>query len=657
MYFLVVFLPLLSSVLTGFFGFLIGGKGSVRVSVKLMVLSSLLSVIIFYEVAVGGSFCYLKIFDWIDLDMLQISWRFMFDSLTVSLLLAVIFISTLVHIFSSEYMGDDPHLVRFMSYISLFTFFMLILITSDNFLTLFVGWEGVGLCSFLLINFWFTRLQANKSAIKAMVTNRVGDFSLTLGLLSVFSVFKSLEYSLVFSIVPYFKDLNFFFLNFEIKAITLIGIFFLIGGVGKSAQMGLHIWLPDAMEGPTPVSALIHAATMVTAGVFLLARSSFLLEYSQLTLFIIAIVGSLTAFFASTVGLVQNDMKRVIAYSTCSQLGYMIFICGLSNYSAGIFHLFNHAFFKALLFLGAGSVIHSLSDEQDMRRAGGLKNLLPFSYIVFLIGSMSLMGFPFLTGFYSKDLIIELSYCNFTFKGYFSFWLGSISALFTAFYSTRLLIYLFLYKTSIQKNIFKNIHENSNVVKVSLEVLLFGSIFIGYLFRDIFVGAGTPFWQNSIFSMPGSYTFLSAEFIPVYIKLLPVIFSILGFFLGFFLYFLYKGLIFNKKFRLFYIFLNRKWFFDKLNSELFLQKFILFCYSISFKLIDKGFLELAGPKGLSGVVFSESKKLSLVQTGLFQHYSFIILISVILMSLFCLNIFSISLGLEFILFIFIALFL
>lgn len=311
----------------------------------------------------------------------------------------------LVHLYSTEYMSHDPHLPRFMSYLSLFTFFMLILVTADNFLQMFVGWEGVGLCSYLLINFWFTRIQANKAAIKAMLLNRIGDFSLLICILLIFLNFKAIDYATVAVLTPFFKATSVNFLNFKADVLTIIGVFMFIGATGKSAQLILHTWLPDAMEGPTPVSALIHAATMVTAGVFLIVRCSFIYEHITNVLDYVVIVGALTSFFAATTGLLQNDIKRVIAYSTCSQLGYMIFACGLSNYSVGFFHLTNHAFFKALLFLSAGSVIHAVNDEQDMRKMGGLKNLAPFTYSMIVIGSLALIGFPFLAGFYSKDLV------------------------------------------------------------------------------------------------------------------------------------------------------------------------------------------------------------------------------------------------------------
>ena len=403
---LIVLLPLMGFISGSLFGRLIG-YGSCIITTSSIFISFLLSCSVFMHVLNTGVTYKLLMGSWIFVEFLQINWCFCFDSLTCIMLLVVTFISTLVHLYSIEYMAHDPHLPRFMSYLSLFTFFMLILVTGNNFLQMFVGWEGVGLSSYLLINFWFTRIQANKSAIKAMLVNRVGDFFILLGLFSIYYVFNSLDYDIVFSLVPLVTDLKLLFINFEISAIDLICLFLFLGAMGKSAQLGLHTWLPDAMEGPTPVSALIHAATMVTAGVFLLARCSYLFEFSPFVLNLIMFIGASTAFFASTTGLFQNDIKKVIAYSTCSQLGYMMIACGTSGYAAGMFHLTNHAFFKALLFLSAGSIIHALADEQDMRKMGGLLKFLPFTYSMMFIGSLSLMGFPFLTGFYSKDLILE----------------------------------------------------------------------------------------------------------------------------------------------------------------------------------------------------------------------------------------------------------
>jgi len=399
------------------------------------------------------------------------------------MLIVVTFVSSLVHLYSIPYMSEDPHSPRFMCYLSIFTFFMLMLVTGDNFLQLFLGWEGVGLASYLLINFWFTRLQANKAAIKAMLVNRAGDFALALGIIGSFTLFQTVDFSTTFVCASVFSEPNHYFLfcNTGFHAITVICILLFIGAIGKSAQIGLHTWLPDAMEGPTPVSALIHAATMVTAGVFMIARCSPLFEYSPNALIVITFVGAMTSFFAATNGILQNDLKRVIAYSTCSQLGYMIFACGISNYSVSVFHLMNHAFFKALLFLSAGSVIHAMSDEQDMRKMGGLVSLLPFTYAMMLIGSLSLIGFPFLTGFHSKDVILELAYAKYTISGNFAFWLGSVSVFFTSYYSFRLLFLTFLTPINSFKRDILRCHDAPISMAIPLIPLALGSIFVGYL--------------------------------------------------------------------------------------------------------------------------------------------------------------------------------
>jgi proton-translocating NADH-quinone oxidoreductase chain L len=429
------------------------------------------------------------------------------------MLFVVTFISTLVHLYSTEYMAEDPHLPRFMSYLSLFTFFMLILVTSNNFLQMFVGWEGVGLSSFLLINFWFTRIQANKAAMKAMIVNRVGDFFILCALFAIHYLCGSLEYDIVFSTAPYMADLSFTELGYSIPVLDVICIALFLGAMGKSAQLGLHTWLPDAMEGPTPVSALIHAATMVTAGVFLLARCSFLFELSPTALVFIQYIGASTAIFAASTGLFQNDMKKVIAYSTCSQLGYMVFAAGLSNYDVSVFHLSNHAFFKALLFLAAGSVIHAVADEQDMRKMGGLKKLLPFSYSVVVIGSLALVGFPFLAGFYSKDVILEAAFAKNTINSHFCFYLGTFAAFFTAFYSTRLLYLVFLAEPNGNRVTTFGAHEPTWRMALPLFLLAIFSITVGYFTKDIFIGFGSDFWDNSIFILSQNYTLRDIEFI------------------------------------------------------------------------------------------------------------------------------------------------
>jgi NADH-ubiquinone oxidoreductase chain 5 len=413
-------------------------------------------------------------------------------------------------------------------------------------------------------------------------------------------------------------------------------VFFLfLGAMGKSAQLGLHTWLPDAMEGPTPVSALIHAATMVTAGVFLIARSSFIYEYAPDILNFVALLGACTAFFASSVGLVQNDLKRVIAYSTCSQLGYMVFSCGLSNYSAGIFHLANHAFFKALLFLGAGAVIHAVNDEQDMRKMGGLRNLVPFTYSAMTIGSLALIGFPFLAGFYSKDLILELAYGKFSAFSHFSYFLGTFGAFLTAFYSTRLAALTFLVKPNGYKSVIGFAQETFSYIFVALCCLAIPSIFIGYLTKDMIVGVGSDFFGPSIYNNPSTLHVFDAEFVEFFYKILPVTFSLLGASLSFFLYNFQSNILVSLKTsflgRKIYTFLNKKWFFDKIYNEYISQFFFKFGYSMSYKSIDRGVFEIIGPTGLSSVALKTANSLHKAQTGSLYHYALIILTSIALL--------------------------
>nr|YP_004222736.1 NADH dehydrogenase subunit 5 [Glaucocystis nostochinearum]ADW83108.1 NADH dehydrogenase subunit 5 [Glaucocystis nostochinearum] len=628
MYLSIVFLPLLSAFVAGLLGKFLGNKISSYFTTICLGITFILSIIAFYEVALCASPCYLTTISWIKSELFHVNWGFLFDTLTVVMLIVVTSVSFLVHMYSIEYMSHDPHLSRFMCYLSFFTFFMLILVTADNFLQMFVGWEGVGLCSYLLINFYFTRIQANKSAIKAMIMNRIGDFGLSLGMMAIFLTFKSLNYDIIFTSVNLYSHEFFLFLNFEVNKITLICILLFVGAVGKSAQVGLHTWLPDAMEGPTPVSALIHAATMVTAGVFLIARCSPLFEYSTLALSILTIFGATTAFFAATTGLLQNDIKRVIAYSTCSQLGYMVFSCGISSYSAAVFHLANHAFFKALLFLTAGSIIHSFQDEQDMRKMGGLGLILPYSYSMILIGSLSLMGFPFLTGFYSKDIILELAYSTYSIDSTFAYWLGTISAFFTAFYSFRLIYLVFLNKPNGYKNAYQNADDSHFWIALPLSLLAFGSIFIGYLSKDMMLGLGTNFWGNSLFLLSNHTTILDSEYIDYYLKLIPVIFSLIGSVCSYLLYRFSKNFLFtlNLRFKTIYIFFNKRWLFDKIYNEFIGLPALSFGYNISFKLLDRGFFEIFGPYGLAFVLLNFAKNTSRLQTGLLYHYIFIFIL-------------------------------
>ena len=632
MYILIIAMPLIGASIAGLMGRKVGEKGAGYITSICMVITALMAWTIFYEVGINNAPTYVKLFTWIDSGLLTVNMGLQYDSLTAIMLIVVTSISTLVHIFSTGYMAGDPHVPRFMSYLSLFTFFMLILVTSDNMLQLFIGWEGVGLCSYLLINFWFTRLQANKSAILAMVVNRVGDVAIAIAMFALYITFGTLEFSTIFPIVPYIHETaTIMIFGHPIHGMSVIGILILIGAAGKSAQVGLHIWLPSAMEGPTPVSALIHAATMVTAGVFLIIRCSPLLEYAPTALTAIAIAGAITAFMAATIGVVQNDIKKVIAYSTCSQLGYMVFACGISNYAISMFHLMNHAFFKALLFLSAGCVIHAMADEQDMRKLGGLISSLPFTYSMMVIGSLSLMGFPFLTGFYSKDAILEVAYASYSFQGSFGHWLGTISAFFTAFYSFRLLYLTFISDPLSPQSSISHSHESPANMSIPLVILAFGSIFVGWIFRDAIIGPGTSFWlDNGIFVLPHNYNLFEAEFLSPSIKFLPVMLSLLGAFLGFSLYYSASHVLVAFKTspvgRTLYTFFSNKWHWDYIYNSLVAAPIFAWGHDVSYKVLDRGLLEYLGPLGITRLLSSLTLKFSSFQSGLVYNYAFAIFI-------------------------------
>jgi len=634
-------LPLLSFIGGSCFGVYLG-SGFCLIAVGSIFFSFVLAFFLFLSILKSNVVYKLVIGKWINSEYFDLDWAFCFDSLTSTLLVVVTFISMLVHLYSTEYMKSDPHLVRFMSYLSLFTLFMIILVTANNYLQMFVGWEGVGLSSYLLINFWFTRIQANKAAIKAMLVNRVGDFFILLALFLIYSSCNSLDYDIVFSLAPYLGEYNFVFFGYEIKALNLICLFLFLGAMGKSAQLGLHTWLPDAMEGPTPVSALIHAATMVTAGVFLLARCSFLFELSPDILNFIMFIGSVTAFFAATTGLFQNDLKKVIAYSTCSQLGYMIFACGLSSYDVGVFHLSNHAFFKALLFLGAGSLIHSVADEQDLRKFGGLKNLLPFSYAIMLIGSLALIGFPFLSGFYSKDTILEIAFSKYTVLGHFCYVLGSLAAFCTAFYSTRLFYLVFLAEPNGTRKTFLNVHESSWPIAMPLFVLALASIFIGFFTKEFFIGFGTDFWNYSIFILPQNYLMVDIEFISFFFKILPFILTLSGVGSAYYLYVYKLNTFFLIKqsafYQLFYSFFSKKWYFDRVYNQLISQNLLFFGYFLTYQQIDRGILEYIGPFGITNTLKLYTLKSKTLQSGHISQYLFMFFfvttLSIIFISMF-----------------------
>ena len=635
MYLLVIFIPLLSTIVTGFFGNLLTKEGTTRIASGFILLTCIISYFIFYEVCLCDCPCYITLSPWIIAGSFKLYWDFIFDSLTATMLVVVLTISTVVHIYSISYMSHDPHINRFMSYLSLFTFFMIVLVTANNYIQMFVGWEGVGLCSYLLINFWYTRIQANKAAIKAMLVNRVGDINIIFAIVTIFYVFKSVDYSTVFALAYNFVNSTISIFNYDISVLNLICIFIFIGAVGKSAQVGLHVWLPDAMEGPTPVSALIHAATMVTAGVFVICRSSFIFEYAPTALTIVTIIGAITAFYSASIGLVQNDLKKVIAYSTCSQLGYMVFACGISGYNVSMYHLANHAFFKALLFLSAGSVIHSMHDEQDMRKMGGLLKILPFTYAMFLIGSFALLGVPFLSGYYSKDLILELSFATYSISGHFAYILGTLAAFFTAFYSVRLLILTFITKTNAYKQVINKAHDAPLLLGLPLFILSIFSIFVGYFTKDMAVGLGSTFWGNSLNIIFENNNLIDAEFLPFVIKILPIVSATLGLILACYIYtYLTKylnNLINNNLFRNIYLFLNKKWFMDKLYSEVIYQKILFISYNPLYAVFDKGIYNILGPRVLNDILEKLSKNTAEMQTGFFYHYALIFLVSLTLL--------------------------
>nr|YP_009034310.1 NADH dehydrogenase subunit 5 [Porites panamensis]YP_654393.1 NADH dehydrogenase subunit 5 [Porites porites]ABG02367.1 NADH dehydrogenase subunit 5 [Porites porites]AHZ88996.1 NADH dehydrogenase subunit 5 [Porites panamensis]AMZ79713.1 NADH dehydrogenase subunit 5 [Porites sverdrupi] len=603
MYICILFILVVGALAAGVGGRKLGEKGAGILTSSCLIISLSWSILVFYEVVLSFSTTHIKLWRWLDSDLLTVYFGLQFDSLVAIMLLVVTTISTLVHIFSTAYMAGDPHIPRFMSYLSLFTFLMVILVSSDNYVQLFIGWEGVGLCSYLLINFWLTRIEANKAAIKAMLVNRVGDMGLILAMFIILDRFGSLEFSSVFNMVV---------VSAPSSDITLICLLLFVGAVGKSAQLGLHTWLPDAMEGPTPVSALIHAATMVTAGVFLLIRSSPLFEQAPFALMIVIIVGSLTVLLAATVGVVQNDLKKVIAYSTCSQLGYMVVACGISHYSISLFHLMNHAFFKALLFLSAGSVIHALSDEQDIRKMGGLIKLIPLTYILVVIGSLSLMGFPYLTGFYSKDLILELAFEQYYLT--FAYWLGGFSALLTTLYSIRLVYLTFLSNTNSRKAIFRHAHEGSWNLVLPLIILALGSLFVGYLTKEVV-------WSFQITSPP---------VVSLPIKLLPVSLSLGGAVLVIVLYFYSVPFFKVPSFigRISYTFLYSAWQFNYVLNYFLAKKAWKGGHQISYRTMDKGILELVGPKGISNFLIELARGLSNLQSGLVFNYALVILIGV-----------------------------
>ena len=623
--YLIIFLPLVGSIVSGFFGKFLGSRNSEIITSLFVSISTILSFLIFYKVLNEDYTNNLNILTWINSGTLNVNWSINIDALSSVMLLVVTLVSSLVHIYSIGYMSHDPHKQRFMSYLSLFTFSMLTLVTSDNFLQLFFGWEGVGLCSYFLIGFWFKKESANAAAIKAFLVNRVGDFGFALGIFLIFYLFGTVNYSEVFELIPNFLDNELSFLGMNFNAINSICILLFIGAMGKSAQIFLHTWLPDAMEGPTPVSALIHAATMVTAGVFLVVRCSPIYEYSPFALNIITIVGMSTAFFAATVALAQDDIKKIIAYSTCSQLGYMFFAVGVGAYNVAIFHLFTHAFFKALLFLGSGSVIHSFKDEQNINLMGGVWKKLPYSWTLMVIGTLSLTGFPFLSGFYSKDAIIEFAYLSGNSTGYFAAGVGIFTALLTSIYSWRLLFKTFHGNYNNKNLNISSMHESPMVMIIPLIILAIGAIFSGFLFKDLFIGteSSSDFWKNSIMFLEP----LSHDHPPLWLIYLTPILVILSIPTAYYFFIKNKKItndIVSGNLPL-YNFLKNKWYFDELYEYLFInpsKKIGLYLW----KKIDLKFIDRFGPDGISNLIKKISSLAVKFQNGFIYHYAFVMLL-------------------------------
>ena len=621
----IIALPLIASIISGFFGKYIGDRYSEILTSLLVSISAVFSAIVFYEVITNQYEENIVIATWINSGSLEVNWSMKIDSLSAVMLVVVTFVSALVHIYSIGYMSHDPHKPRFMAFLSLFTFAMLMLVTADNFIQLFFGWEGVGLCSYFLIGFWFKKESANAAAIKAFVINRVGDFGFALGIFLIFYLFGTVNYSEVFEQIPTIVNQKLIFLGIEVNAIDLISLLLFIGAMGKSAQILLHTWLPDAMEGPTPVSALIHAATMVTAGVFLVVRCSPIYEYSELALNIITIVGMSTAFFAASIALVQTDIKKIIAYSTCSQLGYMFFAAGVGAYNVAMFHLFTHAFFKALLFLGSGSVIHAFKDEQDINNMGGIWRKLPYTYVLMIIGTLALTGFPLLSGFYSKDAIIEFAYLSGKTAGFYAAGVGIFTAFLTSIYSWRLIFKTFHGEYKNNEIKIEDTHESPLVMIIPLLLLAIGAIFAGFIFKELFISEGgtNNFWRGSIFFLQP----LSTDHPPLWFLLLTPVLVTISIPLAYYLFVKNKNLtnqIANVN-RPLYEFLLNKWYFDELyevifvkpckRSGLFLWKFF------DIKIID-GF----GPDGISGMIKKFSVKANKFQTGYIYQYAFIMLL-------------------------------
>jgi NADH-quinone oxidoreductase subunit L len=660
MYAAIVFLPLLGSAIAGLFGRAIGARASELVTTGLLLVSAALSIVAFTTVALGGGATQIiPILSWIHSGDFVADWTVRVDTITAVMLVVVTGVSSLVHLYSIGYMHEDPARPRFFSYLSLFTFAMLMLVTSNNFLQLFFGWEGVGLASYLLIGFWYTRPSANAAAMKAFIVNRVGDFGFALGIFGVWAVFHTLDFDAVFAAAPALAGKQFIFAGHSVDILTTLCLLLFVGAMGKSAQLGLHTWLPDAMEGPTPVSALIHAATMVTAGVFLVCRCSPMFQLSPTALEFVTVIGATTAFFAASVGLFQNDIKRVIAYSTCSQLGYMFAAAGVMAYNAAMFHLFTHAFFKALLFLGAGSVIHAMHHEQDMRKMGGLWKAIPFTYSMMLIGNLALtgVGIPLLgvgfAGFYSKDAIINSTFAAHTGVGSYAFTLLLVAAGMTSFYSWRQFLLTFhgRYRGQDHQHLahsddhahdepaaddhshdehhapaLSEVHEAPLVMLVPLGVLALGAVFAGAAFTHYFIGEGAhEFWRMSLVVNGGKEGEL-----PLWVEFGPLAVTVIGFLIAYYYYILHPKLAAAIQARqgMLYLFFYNKWYFDELYDLIFVRP-ALKLGRFLWKRGDGTVIDGLGPDGIAARVLDVTRGAVRLQTGYVYHYALAMLLGVV----------------------------
>ncbi len=630
-----VFAPLLGSAIAGFFGKAMGDRAAQAVSIFCMLLASACGVAAFVQLVYqGGSPGVVSLGSWVESGSFHAEWALRYDALAAVMVAMVTCVATLIHIYSVGYMSHDKTVWRFFSYLSLFSFAMLMLVTADNLLQLFFGWEGVGLASYLLIGYWYDRPSACAAAIKAFIVNRIGDLGFALGIALVFITFGSIDFSTIFASVGQHQSDSYALFGMHFRAYEVIGILLFIGAMGKSAQLGLHVWLPDAMEGPTPVSALIHAATMVTAGVFLMARFSPVMEYAPTALAFVTFIGASTALFAATIGCVQNDIKRIIAYSTCSQLGYMFVAAGVGAYQASMFHLLTHAFFKALLFLGAGSVIHAMSDEQDIRRMGGIWKKIPLTYAVFWVGSLALAGvFPF-AGYYSKDAILEAAYASGTGIGAYGFWSCLIAAFLTAFYSWRLIIVAFHGRPRATRQVMDHVHESPPVMTIPLVLLATGALVTGFAFHDQLLGPEwRQFWGQSIQVAPGNHVLHTMEELPAWVGLSPSVIGLAGILLAYFYYVAAPRMPVQlaSQYRPIYLFLLNKWYFDEIYDAVLVRPSMALA-RVAWRVGDAAIID-GMPNGLASLTADGSAQAVKLQNGSIAAYAFAMLIGVVVLSL------------------------